>query len=153
MRGCSILALALLPVAACGEGGMGMPGFAESKKTIDQALEKIKGFGFPQGKEIAHGDTIHYVVWNNPYSGRAAVQVFTYRFDAAGKKWLLRRSDQFEGSVGIALSLDRKAGQIVYRDGQGNERLRLDVREKEQGGKPPPDQERATSRGSENPEP
>lgn len=132
---------------------MGMPGFADSKKAIDQALEKIKGFGFPQGKEIAHADTRHYVVWNNPYSGRAAVQVFTYRLDGAGKKWQLRRSDQFEGSVGIALSLDSKAGQIVYRDGRGNERLRLDVRQKEQGGKRLPDQEKATSRESDNPEP
>ena len=101
------------------------PSEAESTAEIKAAVQKIKGYGLPSWAEfsIHDGRVRHFVIWYDPFSGRAAVFVHSYRSD--GKRWKLLDSSVFDNTSTISVIADTAKRRFVYRGTKGQELLTI----------------------------
>lgn len=123
LMACLLLAL---PGAAAGDDKKDAPKDAptEAKTTADilTGVEPLKGFGAVGTAEFRRRDEQTFVVWYNPYSGRAACYVYAYRFDAEKKQWVRFLDRKFEGTHdvsvegGAAVTIRDVKGKVIYTE-------------------------------------
>jgi hypothetical protein len=100
----------------------GLPVEARSTAAILKGAESAKGFGVVTTVEFHRGDTKLFLVWYNPYSGRAACHVHGYAFDAKKGQWVRHLRRVFEGThdvsveVGATLTIRDAKGAVVYKE-------------------------------------
>jgi hypothetical protein len=98
------------------------PEKAQTTAEILKWVETAKGFGIVSTAEFRRADKQMFVVWYNPYSGRAACHVHGYVFDTKAGQWVRHLDRVFEGThrvaveVGSALTIRDARGQVVYKD-------------------------------------
>jgi hypothetical protein len=94
----------------------------EAKTTADI----LKQFGWIKRwvatLEFSHDTEKRFIVWYNPYSGRAACHVHGYVFDPTKERWVLQLDRIFEGThrvsveVGAVLTIRDAKGEVVYKE-------------------------------------
>ena len=92
-------------------------------KTTDDILKKVeKGFGTLHSVEFKDGEEKTFIVWYNPYSGRAACHLHSYQFDEKKKQWVMDLDRVFEGThhlsveVGELLTIRDVKGKVIYKE-------------------------------------
>jgi hypothetical protein len=81
----------------------GLPDEAKSTAAILKGVESAKGFGVVSTVEFHRGDTKLFLVWYNPYSGRAACHVHGYAFDAKKGRWVRHLRRVFVGTPNVSV--------------------------------------------------
>lgn len=125
----------LLPVVFLGAvfGGVGAdekPGAPKAAKTtaeiVKWAESAAKGFDTASTVEFRDRDARTFIVWYNPYSGRAGCHLHGYKFDAKQEQWIRFRDRVFEGThdvsveVGRVLTIRDVKGNVIYKDKSPN---------------------------------
>jgi hypothetical protein len=112
-----------LPCGVVGaEQAKGAPKEAKATADILKWVESAKGFGVVSTVEFRSADKRMFIVWYNPYSGRAACHVHGYVFDAKKGRWVRHLDRVFQGThhvsveVGAVLTIRDVKGAVVYKD-------------------------------------
>jgi hypothetical protein len=124
MRG-YLIPVVFLAIPCGGVGAQRTEGSPQAAKTtadIVKWAESSKGFGFVSTVEFRGGGTRRFIVWYNPYSGRAACHVHGYLLDAKKGNWVRQLDRVFEGThnvsveVGAALTIRDVEGAVIYQE-------------------------------------
>jgi hypothetical protein len=95
------LAAALEIVTA--EDKQEVPKTAKTTTEILKVVESVKGFGTVSTCEFRSGGDRTFIVWFNPYSGRAACHVHGYHYDAKQEHWVQFIGRPFEGTHDVSV--------------------------------------------------
>jgi hypothetical protein len=97
------------------------PKEAKTRAEILKWVESAKGFGTISTAEFKSPDQQLFIVWYNPYSGRAACHVHGYVYDAKKAQWVRQFERVVAGShrvsveVGALLTIRDVNGAVVYK--------------------------------------
>jgi hypothetical protein len=104
----------------------GAPKEARTTADIRKWVESVKGFGIVSMAEYRTAGKQMFIIWYNPYSGRAACHVHAYVFDAKKEQWVRHLDRFFQGThtvsveVGAVLTIRDANGKVVYKDKPAN---------------------------------
>lgn len=114
--------LTVVPGIVSGDDKPEVPKAAKNTVEILKVVESVKGFGIVSTCEYRSRDARTFIVWFNPYSGRAACHVHGYHYDAKKEQWIEFLGRQFEGThdvsveVGSVLTIRDVKGSVVYKE-------------------------------------
>jgi hypothetical protein len=110
----------LLPAPSVPPKTEGAPKEAKTTADILKQFESIKRW--VATLEFSYDNEKRFIIWYNPYSGRAACHVHGYVFDAKKERWVLQLDRVFEGThrvsveVGAVLTIRDAKGEVVYKE-------------------------------------
>jgi hypothetical protein len=90
---------------------------AKNRKDIKAWMEQNKGFGNPKTKKIKANDKKIFIIWDCPYSGRAATYVYSYIKE--GNAWKLALNRLIEGTNDLSVEFDKESNTIIYKSSSG----------------------------------
>ncbi|MDB5392204.1 MAG: hypothetical protein JWM11_7850 [Planctomycetaceae bacterium] len=99
-----------------------VPKEAKTTAEILKVVESVKGFGTISSCEFRSAAERTFVVWFNPYSGRAACHVHGYHFDRKVERWVQFIGRSIEGThdvsveVGRVLTIRNVSGEVLFKD-------------------------------------
>jgi len=126
----NLIAMLLLAIP-CGvvmaEKTEGLPKEAKTTSDIVKVVESNKGYyKVVSTVEFNVDGKKMFLLWYNPYSGRAACHVHGYGYDAKKEQWVRQLDRVFEGThrvsveVGEDLKIRDVKGEVVYK-GKGKD--------------------------------
>ena len=101
------------------------PAEAKKRKEIKVWAEENKGFGTPKSKNIKANGKKVLIIWNCPFSGRAATYAYSYIKD--GGSWKLALNRLIEGTNDLSVDFDKESNSIVYKSSSGEVVLKQQI--------------------------
>jgi hypothetical protein len=93
------------------------PVTVKNRKEIKTWMEENKGLGTPKSKKIKENGKKFLIIWNCPFSGRAATYAYSYMKE--GGSWKLVLNRLIEGTNDLSVDYDKESNSIVYKSSSG----------------------------------
>ena len=115
-----ILAGVILPFCLfAGDSFVKVPKEAKSRDELVKAFGDSIGCGPVERAEFSHFGQQIFVVWYDPFSGRAACYMHAYYYDPSRTEWVLFIDRLFEGASDLSAELSSEKWALVVRDSEG----------------------------------